>query len=43
MGLLNIFKKPNKIQDEFFGKLTFMEIKNKPTNSYFEGKVFLVQ
>jgi hypothetical protein len=40
MGFFNIFKKPNKIQDEFFGELTLMEIKNNPANSYFEGKVF---
>jgi hypothetical protein len=40
MGFFNIFKKPNKIKDKFFGELTLMEIKNNPANSYFEGKVF---
>lgn len=38
MGFFNIFKKPAKIYDEFFGTLTFMEIKNNPSNNYFEGK-----
>ncbi len=38
MGLFNIFKKPKTIQDDFFGQLTFIEIKNNPIENYFEGK-----
>jgi hypothetical protein len=38
MGLFSLFKRPPIIQDEFFGKLTFMEIKKNQVNSYFEGK-----
>ena len=37
MGLFDIFKKPKTIQDDFFGNLAFIEIKNNPSQSYFEG------
>jgi len=40
MGFFKIIKKPNKIQDEFFGELTPMEMKSNPADSYFEGKIF---
>ena len=37
MGLFDLFKKPQTIQDDFFGTLTFMSFKD-PTKNYFEGK-----
>jgi hypothetical protein len=37
MGLFDLFKKPQVIQDDFFGTLTFMIFKD-PTKNYFEGK-----
>ena len=37
MGLFDLFKKPQTIQDDFFGKLTFMSFKD-PAKNYFEGK-----
>jgi hypothetical protein len=32
-----LFGKPVKINDSFFGELLFMEVKDNPENSYFEG------
>lgn len=37
MGLFDIFKKPIIIEDDFFGRLKFMKMKNAEKN-YFEGK-----
>ncbi|KAA3436830.1 hypothetical protein [Rufibacter hautae] len=37
MGILDIFKKPTIIEDDFFGKLRFRKT-NDSENSYFEGK-----
>jgi hypothetical protein len=37
MGLFDLFKKPQIIQDNFFGPLRFIEFKNS-TKNYFEGK-----
>ena len=37
MGLFDLFKKPQTIQDDFFGTLTFMSFKDS-TKNYFEGK-----
>ena len=37
MGLFDIFKKSQTIQDDFFGKLTFISFKD-PTMNCFEGK-----
>jgi len=37
MGLFNLFKKPQTIQDDFFGTLTFIDFKDS-TKNYFEGK-----
>ncbi|GEP88795.1 hypothetical protein J2T02_002509 [Chitinophaga terrae (ex Kim and Jung 2007)] len=36
MGLFNFFKKPLRINDEFFGPLRYIEIKG--ARGYFEGK-----
>lgn len=37
MGLLSfIFGKPDKIEDEFFGTMTFFEFKKEPQKNYFE-------
>lgn len=39
MGLLSfIFGKPDKIEDEFFGTMTFFEFKKEPQKNYFECK-----
>jgi len=37
MGIFDIFKKPIIIEDDFFGKLRFMKMKD-PEKSYLEGK-----
>jgi hypothetical protein len=37
MGLFDLFRKPQTIQDDFFGRLTLMSFKD-PTKNYFEGK-----
>jgi hypothetical protein len=37
MGLFDLFKKPQTIQDDFFGTLTFMTFKDS-TKNYFEGR-----
>jgi hypothetical protein len=37
MGLFDLFKKPQTIQDDCFGTLTFMSFKDTSKN-YFEGK-----
>ncbi len=37
MGLFNLFKKPFKIHDEFFGELRFLDFKDASKN-YFEGR-----
>ena len=37
MGIFGLFKKPQTIQDDFFGTLTFMNFKDS-TKNYFEGK-----
>jgi len=37
MGLFDLFKKPQTIQDDFFGTLKFMSFKDS-TKNYFEGK-----
>lgn len=37
MALFSLFKKLPTLQDDFFGKLTFIDMK-KPGTSYFEGK-----
>lgn len=37
MGLFGLFKKPTIIQDNFFGKLRFVDFKDASKN-YFEGK-----
>ncbi|WP_210489401.1 hypothetical protein [Rufibacter aurantiacus] len=37
MGIFDFFKKPIIIEDDFFGKLRFMKMKD-PGKSYFEGK-----
>lgn len=39
MGLFNIFKKPIVIQDDFFGRLRYMDFKD-PAKGYFEGNGF---
>ena len=41
MGLFNLFKKPTIIQDDFFGRLRYMEFKD-PSKGYFEGNGFFV-
>lgn len=38
MGIFDFFKKPQKLQDDTFGMLTYMEIKNNPSSNYFEGR-----
>lgn len=40
MGLFDLFKKPQIIQDDFFGSLRFMTFKDS-TKNYFEGKGIL--
>ncbi|WP_153797325.1 hypothetical protein [Foetidibacter luteolus] len=37
MGLFGLFKKPVKIQDDFFGELRFMDF-NDASKNYFEGR-----
>ncbi len=37
MGFFNLFKKPPTIQDDFFGKLTFIDFKDS-SKDYFEGR-----
>jgi len=37
MGFFNFFKKPTVIQDDFFGRLLYMDFKD-PSKGYFEGK-----
>ena len=37
MGLFDLFKKPTILQDDMFGSLRFMEMRD-PSKSYFEGK-----
>lgn len=39
MGLFNLFKKPTVIQNDFFGRLRFMDFKDS-SKTYFEGKGF---
>ncbi len=39
MGLFNLFKKPVIVQDDFFGPLRFVDLKD-PLRNYFEGKGF---
>ena len=39
MGLFSLFKKPTKIQDDFFGELRFIDFRDSAKN-YFEGKGF---
>lgn len=39
MGLFNLFKKPTKIQDDFFGLLRFIDSRDS-SRTYFEGKGF---
>lgn len=38
MGIFDFFKKPLIVEDDFFGRLRFMKIKNNPSRNYFEGK-----
>jgi hypothetical protein len=37
MGIFNWFKKPTIIQDDYFGRLRYMDFKD-PSKGYFEGK-----
>src|SRR5437764_13854767 len=39
MGLFNLFKKPTKIQNEFFGELRFVNFRH-PAENYFEAQGF---